>query len=202
MSTPPDWNAAYAASAGSLFGDTPNLWLVMTLARPGFPARTALFIADGDGRNGTWAARRGLSVTAIDISAEATLQARERDRAAGVSVRRVTADLAGWSPDRSFDAVFLFYLQGPPAQREAAVRLGAWALRPGGWFVMEAFAAAGEGGCGPADPALRYAEGELSSWLEGFTREDWLFGEVRLDEGGRHQGRARVVRIAARAPGG
>ncbi|WP_118133964.1 cyclopropane-fatty-acyl-phospholipid synthase family protein [Oceanicella sp. SM1341] len=202
MAPPPDWDAAYAGAGGGLFGDAPNLWLVMTLARPGFDARRALFIADGDGRNGTWAARRGLDVTAIDISAEATARARARDRAAGVSARRVTADLRGWSPERSFDASFLLYLQGPPEQREAAVRLAAWSLRPGGWLVLEGFAAEGEGGCGPSDPALRYGRDELAAWLEGFAREEWLFGEVRLDEGPRHQGSARVVRILARAPGG
>src|SRR5690606_6359947 len=95
------------------FGTAPNEYLRMVCARSGFAARTALSLADGDGRNGRWLARQGLAVTAVDVSAVATERALALDRAGGVAVERVTADLADWTPaaGRTWDAVVLIYLQ-------------------------------------------------------------------------------------------
>ena len=198
------WDARYAAATGGLFGEAPCLWLAMLAGRPDFAPGTALLPADGDGRNGTWLAARGVAVTAVDLSAEATRRARARDGAAGVGADRIVADLSRWAPpaDRLWDAVLVFFLQGPEALRAHVVRMGARLLAPGGWLAVEGFAraGAGQGGLGPDDPDKLYDLPALARWAAGLTPIEALEGTVRLDEGPRHDGAATVVRFLARRP--
>ncbi|MFN0264731.1 class I SAM-dependent methyltransferase [Tepidamorphus sp. 3E244] len=194
-----DWDVRYRESAGALFGDAPNDYLRMVSAREGFAPVSALLIADGDGRNGTWLATRGLAVTALDLSEEATRLARARDAASGVTVERVCADVTIWTPqDRAWDAAFVFYLQGPSALRRAGVETARAALKPGGWLVLEGFASGGDLNIGPSTTAKRYDLAELRTWCEGLEIVELVSGEVLLDEGARHNGPAHVVRLLAR----
>src|SRR3546814_18067855 len=93
------WDKRYGAATAPLVGTAPNEYLRAVCARADFAARTALCLADGDGRNGCWLAQQGLAVTALDVSAAATGKARALDDRRGVGVERITADLAGWSPE-------------------------------------------------------------------------------------------------------
>lgn len=200
------WDRHYAEARAPLFGDAPNAYLRAVLGRPDIRPRTALMLADGDGRNGTWLAAQGLSVTAVDHSAEATRLARARDRTAGVAAARIAADLADWCPDtgRRWDLATVLFLHGPVHLRRRAVETAAAAVAPGGWLVLEGFAKlAGPGpGLGPENPAHRYDLEELPDWIPGLAPMEALEGLVRLDEGTRHQGLAAVIRLAARRPEG
>ena len=200
-----DWDARYAAASGGLFGDAPNVWLTMLMARADFAARSMLLPADGDGRNGTWVAAQGLSVTAVDISAVATGKARARDAAAGVWVERITADLRDWtpSPARRWAAAAILYLQGPPSLRWRAVDLAMAALEPGGWLILEGFSIEqADHEIGPRDDDRLYDLDALCQRLGAdWQVEEALTGRVCLREGPKHDGLAHVVRLAARAPG-
>ncbi|MEC9433933.1 MAG: methyltransferase domain-containing protein [Pseudomonadota bacterium] len=205
----PDWDARYAAAPEpGLFGDVPNLFLRMALARPGPAPRSALLIADGDGRNSTWLAGTGASpappaVTAFDLSSVAVARAAARDRAAGVRVERFAADVTQWAPEgRGWDLVALLHLQGPESLRRAGFAAAAAALAPGGRLLLEGFA--GEGGKpGPERSSQRWQEAEAEAWVAaaGLALEELMEGAVALDEGAKHQGRARMLRLIARRPG-
>lgn len=197
----PDWDALYAGK-DALFGTRPNEYVREICNRSDFDARSALCLADGDGRNGRWLAGQGLEVTAVDLSAVATSKACACDQAAEAHVERIVADLADWTvPDRqSWDAVFIMYLQCDAPTRERAVRLGADVLRTGGWLVLEAFAKPTDGpsGLGPGDRSVLYDLAELETWIPDLQTVEALSGNVLLDEGARHQGLAQVVRYAGR----
>jgi SAM-dependent methyltransferase len=204
----PDWDKRYAKPGPALFGEAPNEYVREIFARSDFAALSAICLADGDGRNGRWLAQQGLTVDAVDLSSVATELARDKDARAGVSVSRLTVDISQWrpEPERAWDAAFQIYLQADPVTRKAAVRLAAEHLRPGGWFVLEAFGTGKDdgvdtGAMGPDDDALRYSVDELTRWLAGFQFIEALTGRVLLDEGERHRGEAWVVRFAARKPG-
>jgi len=196
------WDKRYRAAAEPPFGEAPNDYLRMILARADFTAASALCLADGDGRNGAWLAEQGLAVTAVDVSGVATERALALDARRGVSVERVTADLAAWAPQggRQWQAVFIIYLQGTSALRRRALEVGAAALAPGGWLVLEGFskAQAGRPDMGPDDPDRLYDLEELHAALPGLTVVEALAGRVRLEEGTRHRGEAEIVRFAAR----
>ena len=198
------WDRRYRAAVAPPFGEAPNEYLRMVCARSDFAARRVLSLADGDGRNGAWLAGQGLTVTAIDVSAVASERAQALDRRRGVAGKRITADLADWQvpPGETWDAVFLFYLQGTGALRLRALALAAAALAPGGWLVVEGFskAQAARPDIGPDDPDRLYDLAEITGAVPNLRVVEALAGRVRLDEGPRHSGEAEIVRFAARRP--
>ena len=199
------WDARYGAVEGGLFGEDPNEYLRMVFARADFQAckpRTVLCLADGDGRNGTWLAQQGLEVTAVDHSAEATRRALARDRAAGVTVERVTADLADWSPEsgRIWDLACVLYLHGTAALRERSLRIAYESLTHDGWLLLEGFskAQAVRPEMGPDNAGKLYDGEELRQWLSDALIVEATRGIVCLKEGRRHAGEAEVERLVAR----
>jgi len=200
-----NWDAKYAAKRDAPFGDNPNEYLREILARSDFRAGSALCLADGDGRNGTWLARQGIAVTAVDLSPVGTERALRRDAEAGVEVEREVADLAVWAPrpGRRWDAVFLFYMHCEKETRKRTLRLAADLVPAGGWFVMEAFAKgqAEDEDMGPDDPDLLYSLPELRAAFPDFLVVEALSGHIGLNEGEKHCGEGEVVRFAARRAG-
>lgn len=203
-----DWNKNYAAAGTApderLFGDQPNEYIRQVMARSDFAPRSALCLGDGDGRNGGWLAEQGLVVTAIDVSTVATEQAIGHDCDRGVEVERIATDLADWTPPagRTWDSVFLFYLQCESAVRNGVAARAAHALAPGGWFVAEGFAPTCTGGrsLGPDNPDLLYEMDDLKKALGGLVFIEALKGRILVNEGIRHRGEARVMRLLARRP--
>ncbi len=199
-----DWDKRYGQSEAPMFGLEPNIWIMQTLARPDFSAGSALCLADGDGRNGRYLAGQGLDVTAVDLSRVATQRALDLDRAAGVNVERIAADLGHWQPDnaRRWQSIFLIALHCECEVRKRAVELAARHLEPGGWFVAEGFAANYDDGprMGPPDRSLLFDPAQFDRWLDGFEIFERLSGTIRLDEGTKHRGLAQVIRYLARKP--
>ncbi|MEQ8825128.1 MAG: class I SAM-dependent methyltransferase [Filomicrobium sp.] len=195
------WDDKYAGAPEGLFGVEPNSYLEQVAQRSDFTAKSGICLADGDGRNSRWLARRGLSMTALDLSGVAAENGRKLDAAAGVLVERIAGDVAHWNPDpgRQWDAAFQFYLQAPAAERLAGLHLAEACVRPGGWIVVEGFSKQGGGDdLGPQDPELLYSQDELLSAFQDVETLELLSGVVRLDEGGRHQGLGGVVRFCGR----
>lgn len=200
-----NWDKRYAGAEARLFGDGPNEYVREVMARSDVAPASALLIGDGDGRNGTWLAARGLDVTAVDISRVATAQALAHDAAAGVTVERITADAAEWTPTpgRTWDAAFMIYLQCEADVRHRAVRMATQALAPGGWFVAEGFAPDpdGTGELGPGDADLLYDRDAILAQLAGMRTVESLAGTVFLNEGVKHTGNGCVLRLLARKTG-
>ncbi|MCH9808916.1 MAG: class I SAM-dependent methyltransferase [Alphaproteobacteria bacterium] len=195
------WDAKYAVAPEGLFGDSPCGYVREIAARSDFNPKTALFLADGDGRNSRWLAARGIAVSAVDASEVAVENGRALDSKAAVSVERIAADLESWKPvgGQCWDSVFQLYLQAPPQVRFAALKAGWRALAAGGWLVVEGFSKAQVGGeLGPGKVELMYDLSEIEACVADAKIMEALVGRVRLDEGERHQGLAEVVRFAAR----
>ncbi len=199
-----DWNKRYLETGERLFGANPNEYVREVMARSDVAPTSALMIADGDGRNGAWLASQGIDVAAVDISRVATEQALEHDKKIGVTVERLTADLATWTPDpaQTFDAAFMIYLQCENNVRHRAAHIAAAALNPGGWFVAEGFATGddGSGELGPGKDDLLYDRDGLISALPDFRIVHALSGRVHLDEGVKHRGTGWVFRLLAQKP--
>ncbi|MGI9411347.1 MAG: class I SAM-dependent methyltransferase [Hyphomicrobiaceae bacterium] len=200
----PDWDKAYREADTALFGEEPTDFVRAVTTRPDFRCRTALCLADGDGRNGRWLARRGLRVTAVDVSAVATEIAEAKDGAAGLDIQRIVADLADWEPGRNdrWDAVFVIFLQCEATVRSRAVRRACTALNIGGWLVAEGFARGGPATCtlGPKQPDLLYDLDELRSASGDLVPIESSTGVVLLNEGIRHLGYGHIAQYCALRP--
>lgn len=193
------WDQHYAEARDGLFGNAPNEYLRMVAARSDFTAKTALLLADGDGRNSTWLASQGVAVTAVDYSATGMARGAERDAAAGVSVQRITADVESWQPPsgEAWQAAFILYLNGPDSLRRAAVQLAWAALEPEGWLIVESFSKDEPS----KQPEVVWSLEELCGWLPEMKVVEAFAGETFLNEGIRHYGPTKVIRFAGRKQG-
>ena len=129
-----EWDTRYSEHDGAMWSGRPNGRLVAEVADL-IPGR-ALDVGCGEGADAIWLARRGWTVTAIDISDVAVGRAREAAERAGVAVEWVCGDaLQTPFPARSFDLVSMQYPALPKAAGEAAVRTLLDTVRPGGLLL-------------------------------------------------------------------
>ena len=125
-----EWDARYSERDGARWSG-PNGRLLVEVAS--LPPGRALDVGCGEGADAIWLARRGWTVTAIDISDVAVTRAWEAAEQAGADVGWVRGD-ALQTPFRagSFDLVSMQYPALPKAAGEAAVRALLDTVRPGG----------------------------------------------------------------------
>ena len=129
-----EWDERYSEREGAMWSGRPNGRVVAEIAAL-TPGR-ALDVGCGEGADAIWLARRGWTVTAIDISDVALSRAREAAVLAGATVEWVCGDaLHTPIPARSFDLVSMQYPALPKADGEAAVRTLLDAVRPGGLLL-------------------------------------------------------------------
>jgi SAM-dependent methyltransferase len=130
-----EWDARYSERDGPMWSGRPNGRLVAEVA--GVVPGRALDVGCGEGADAIWLARRGWTVTAVDISLVAVGRAREAAERAGITtVDWLCADaLTGPFPPRSFDLVSMQYPALPKAAGEPAVRALLDTVRPGGMLL-------------------------------------------------------------------
>ncbi len=194
------WDQNYAV-AGYKYGTAPNAFLVSEAHRLR-PASEVLVPGDGEGRNSVWLAQQGHRVIAMDGSVVGLQKAQALATERGVVIATAHGDLADWAPaPASVDAVVLTFVHLSPAIRAAAHRRLVAGLRPGGLLLLEAFHPdqLQHSSGGPKDPAMLYTP-ELLREDFGASLDPLLAwqGEVMLDEGPGHQGRAHVTRYVGR----
>lgn len=201
------WDNRYSGADYS-FGTAPNAYLASRkdLFRPGMHV---LVPADGEGRNGVWVAEQGGVVTSIDYSPVGGEKTRRLAKARGVSVQCKTADLTKWPwPRDAFDAIVSIFFHMPPSWRAYLHRSMAAALRPGGFVLIEGFRLAQielqrtEDSGGPPSRDMLFSPEILREDFAALAIEELSEAETVLDEGPFHSGRAAVIRLVARKPGG
>ncbi len=200
--TAPKWDRQYAESC-YIFGTKPNLFLATEVHRF-TPKGRILVPGDGEGRNGVWLAEQGFDVTSVEASAVGVEKARAlaAERDARIDIQNTNLDCWDW-PVAAFDGVAAIFVHFEPHARSIMHRRMLAALKPGGILLLEAFTPkhvenrkAGSRGGPP--PEMLYTTELLRQDLEGAAFDLIREEEVPLDEGSRHQGRAHVVRVAAR----
>jgi SAM-dependent methyltransferase len=129
-----EWDGRYSERNWAMWSGRPNGRLLAEVAdlTPG----RALDVACGEGADAIWLARRGWTVTAIDISDVALRRAREAAEHAGAAVEWVRRDaLRTPFQARSFDLVSMQYPALPKAAGEAAVGSLLDTVRSGGLLL-------------------------------------------------------------------
>jgi SAM-dependent methyltransferase len=186
---------------GYVFGREPNEFLRAQGDRLPSTGRV-LCVADGEGRNSVWLARRGLEVVAFDVSKVGVAKARKLAADAGVSVDLQVADADQWAwPIEAFDAVVAIFIQfADPAMRSRLFARMVRALKPGGMLVLQGY----------TPKQLEYKTGGPGVLANLYTGEllRQEFGaleilelreyEAELSEGARHTGRSALVGLLAR----
>ncbi len=163
--TSADWDQRYGGRE-LVWTSEPNRFLVQEAASLA-PVR-ALDLACGEGRNAVWLAKRGWRVTGVDFSEVGIEKARRLERAHGVHVDWVVADLLDYEPEaRAFELAIVFYLQVPGEQRAPILRSAAHAVARGGVFLLVGHDSSNieHGYGGPQDPAVLYTAQDVADDL-------------------------------------
>jgi SAM-dependent methyltransferase len=194
------WDQRYASDS-LIYGPTANDFLIATLQSRRLPkGGKALDIGAGEGRNALYLASLGLDVVAVDQSSvgmqKAARLATERD----LPLRTQAADLADFEAGAaSLDVVSSIFVHLPRELRAVVhARVASW-LRPGGVFILEAYAPEQitRGTGGPKDPALLAPLDVIVSELAGLTIEHGARLTRVVKEGEFHTGEAEVVQVVA-----
>jgi SAM-dependent methyltransferase len=178
------------------YGTAPNEFFrqVIDTLSPG----RILLPADGEGRNGIYAATRGWEVLSLDFSENGREKAIALARENNVEIQYDLADIFSYPyPDGYYDAIALIYVHVPHEKRAHLHKLLISALKPGGTIFLEGFNKnqLSYSSGGPKDINMLFSENEL--------REDFKELDIRLleeivvvkDDGPFHQGESSVIRL-------
>jgi SAM-dependent methyltransferase len=198
------WNGRFD-TGNYIFGTAPNDWL-REQAHHIAPASRVLCVADGEGRNSVWLAKRGHRVDAFDVAEIGIRKARALATGAGVGVDFAVADADAlqW-PAALYDAVVAIFIQfAGPAMRARLFRNMVHTLKPGGVLVLQGYTPkqleyrTG----GPPFAENLYTEAllrEAFAALETLALREY---EAVLHEGTQHAGRSALLGLVARKPRG
>ncbi len=203
------WSERYqGVGEDYLFGIAPNRFLERRadVLRSG---RTALSVADGEGRNSVWLAEQGLEVTAVEITAVAVAKARKLAAGRGVKVNFEIGDMLApdWPPPRqrnAFDWVVGIFIQfvGPEDRHRQMAALKR-ATRPGGRILLQGYTPRQHlyRTGGPSDVENLYTPEILKALFSDWSIEELVEYEDEIVEGVGHHGRSALIGMIARKPG-
>ena len=186
------------------YGKEPNLFFKEWLSR--YTPGAVLMPAEGEGRNGVYAAQQGWQVTAFDQSVEGQGKALQLAKERGVTIEYVVGDLEVLDfAKESFDAIGLIYAHVDGDKKAAFHAKLNTCLKPGGVVIFEAFSkahvqynSADPKVGGPKDVDMLYSKEDI---LAGFGNYDILMleeVEMELSEGVYHNGKGSVLRFVGR----
>jgi SAM-dependent methyltransferase len=194
------WDQRYGKSGdGYVYGTFPNEFLAAVADR--IPTGPVLCLAEGEGRNAVFLAKRGHAVTAVDQSAVGLAKARALAEKEGVPLTTVVADLAAYAiKPGAWAGIVAIFMHLPPALRTRVLAQAAAGLQPGGVFILECYTPAqlSFNTGGPREVELLPTLAGLRAELRGL---EFLHGqELERDilEGDGHTGRGAVVQLVAR----
>ena len=201
MATKSDfWDERYSVSE-YVYGEHPNTYLKEKLET--HPAGSILFVGEGEGRNGVYAAKLGWKVSAYDLSAEGKRKAESLARKHNVDIDYHVGELHDLNYQKEqFDVIALIFTHFPSKHRATIHKDLANHLRPGGTVIMEVFSKKqlsyqlkGDSGGGPKNIDMLYTLEDIRSDFENFKIIELEESEKQLSEGGHHNGLSSVIRF-------
>lgn len=194
------WDERYS-KADYAYGKEPNVFFKECLQ--GFQPGSILLPADGEGRNGVFAAQLGWKVTSFDLSPEGKTKALRLAAEQNVSIDYQVGELEQLAfPEESFDAIALIYAHVTADNKTSFHKHLQKLLKPGGVVIMEAFGKhhlplvnANPQVGGPRELDMLLSTEEIMSDFRGFDILLLEEKEVILTEGIYHNGKGSVVRF-------
>lgn len=184
-----------------LFGTEPNAYLAQHrgLLAAG---KTALAVADGEGRNSVWLARQDLHVDAFDISPVGVAKAARLAREYNVTVDLHVADCDDWNwRPAAYDVVAAIFVQfaGPEMRRRMFAGM-IDTLKPGGYLILQGYTPKQldykTGGPGLLDHL--YTTSMMRDAFASLDIIELREYETELNEGAQHAGQSGLLGMVAR----
>lgn len=190
------WDQRYSEE-GLAYGEGPNEFLAehFQLIRP---AGKVLCIAEGEGRNALFLARKGFEVTAMDFSEVGMKKAKMFAHQERLQLETIVADLEQFEMGTNkWDAVIAIFAHLPPTLRKLVHSRVEQSLKKDGIFLLEAYRPEqlqfGTGG--PPKIEMMMTLKSLREELP-HLRTEWSKELVReIHEGKYHNGQSAVVQF-------
>ena len=197
------WNERYSAKEYA-YGEMPNEYFAEKLSE--LDCGRILLPADGEGRNGVFAAKLGWDVTSFDISESGKEKAEKLAQKNNVHIEYDIADVESIKyEEESFDVIALIYAHFHEDKRKIYHQGLDKLLKPGGYIIMEAFSKnhihynrLNEQVGGPKDEKMLYDLTEIQQDFPNYTILDLKETELLLNEGAFHKGKGSVIRFLGR----
>ena len=197
---PNKWDERYGVEE-YVYGKEPNLFLRENFTR--IPKGNVLCVADGEGRNGVWLAKKGYNVTSIDFSSNAIEKINRLAKEYNVSINTKCEDLLNYNfGENKYDGIVSIFAHFKIDEVNRLHSKYLKALKPNGVFFMEVFAKEQlplKTG-GPKNISLLYNTQDIQNSFTSGKIELLKKDIVYLHEGDMHDGKAVVVRAIVRKP--
>lgn len=200
-----NWDKRYSIS-DYVYGEEPNGYFREALAS--FSPGKILLPADGEGRNGVYAATQGWEVDAFDQSGQAREKALQLAQRKGIRINYQVLDfqqIYETYPKESFDVIGLIFAHMPPEIKEGYFPQLPDLLKPGGCILIEGFSRnhvayqqKNPGIGGPPDVEMMYSEEIIRRLFPEMEIVRLSEEEIQLNEGLGHNGLGAVVRYVGR----
>ncbi|MCB0477198.1 MAG: class I SAM-dependent methyltransferase [Crocinitomicaceae bacterium] len=194
------WDERYGAEEWA-YGKEANEFLKESISSltPG----TALFPAEGEGRNAVYAASLGWEVSAFDQSVSGRKKALELaiEKKVRLDYQVANFDEIDY-PDNYFDLIVLIFVHFPPAVRPKYHENLLHYLKPGGKIILEGFSKkhleyskANPKAGGPPNIDFLFSIEEMKSDFQDLDIQVLEEIEVEMNEGLYHVGKSSVIRL-------
>lgn len=202
------WNERFS-NTGFVYGELPNDYFRDQIDK--LPVGKILLPAEGEGRNGVYAAKLGWKVSAFDISAQAKIKAHALAEKNNVTLEYQVGEVNPQTLSSlnythgQFDALALIYAHFPAAIKSGMHKALSSYVRKGGIVIFEAFSknhlqynSNNESVGGPKELAMLFSKEELLADFPEYEVIELEEKVVDLNEGPFHSGRGSVMRFLGR----
>jgi len=199
----PNWDERYKAEEFA-YGKAPNQFFKTHLSK--FKSGKILMPADGEGRNGVFAATQGWQVSAFDLSREGKAKALKLAQSQKVELEYIVGDFDQLHFEASsFDAIGLIYAHFSADKKSVFHDKLDRCLKKGGIVILEAFSKKhlalrkqNPKVGGPTDIDMLYSKAEIEADFKHYEVIYLKEEEVELAEGQHHNGKSSVIRFIGR----
>lgn len=121
-----------------VYGKEPNEFLKEHYEK--LPKGKVLCLAEGEGRNAVFLAKKGFDVTAVDISQVGLNKAKKLAKEAGVEIRTICKDLVAFNlGEQQWDSIVSISCHLPPEIRVPLYQKVEKSLKQNGVFLIEGY---------------------------------------------------------------
>ena len=194
------WNERFS-NTEFVYGELPNEYFREQLDK--LPVGRILLPAEGEGRNGVYAARLGWQVSAFDISAKGKAKALTLAEKNNVTLDYQVGELHTllYAPGQ-FDVLALIYAHFPTDIKSGMHKALNTYVRTGGTIIFEAFSknhlrynSNNESVGGPKELGMLFSKEELLSDFRDYEVIELEEKVIELKEGPFHSGTGSVIRF-------
>ena len=195
------WDERYSNTEYA-YGTEPNNFLKSTIEKLQLSG-SILFPAEGEGRNAVYAAKKGLQVTAFDISIEGEKKALKLSKEKNVVIDYQVGDFLKLDcSSRTYETVALIYAHFPPPILSKYHQKLASLLKPNGLIILEGFSKnhlkyreENPNVGGPNNINILFSKESIQNDFPELNIIQLEECEVELNEGLYHQGTGSVIRF-------